>query len=446
MKVCVSFFPRGMKRRPEAFALVELLLAVCCVALVVTPFVVYLRGASLLQGRSSVRGRELAQNAYQRNVLMQGIDPLQASHFSGAHPVTGRGVQAGILRDEPVSLDGAVALVPLRNALLETGIDTQVVAVGLELGAVEPLPPLDPVQEPVLPVTMRPPIFSPANGSLLQARHFSHGSVPLAVSSTEAGRVVLELRRPALWRSGVLRVEAALGAAELLAGLEGDAWVEFPGSESRHQRPVELPDGRLSWYVEGAEGVRRYLPSARVPLRYRVYLGAPVLVLGEGMHQAGEVVAVDFRRVAAVRAGDSPVRIQWPDTLSAALGSGAGLAGSFLVSFEGVPCDNSSLGAGLFGPGLLSRWGQRSVLQAQPLLPPGGVGRASSWQLVRTPLPLPQPLRVFRDGESADLPVSPGRVEFRVAEMPGLGSVGRLSARGGTILGPGGVLQLEVSP
>ncbi len=446
MRTCVaSRLPRGL-RGCRALALVELLVAVCCVALVLTPFVLYLREASLLQVKGSLRGRELAQGAYQRQVLLQGIDPQRASHFGGTHPLSAGMAQAGVERGEAFTLSGAVSLVPLGNTPQETGTAGRVIAVGLELGAGEALPPPDPVREPALPLTMRAPVLSPANGSLLLPAQLSQGRLRVSATSPEGGRVVLELRRPLLRQAGSPQVGATVPASALLVGIEGEAWVEFAGTESARQRPVELPDGRLSWYVEEGGGIRRYLPSARVPLRYRIYLGTPVLVLGEGMHPTGAVVPVDFRRVQAVRSGGVPVRIQWPDTLLEALGEGASLLGGFTVSFEGQDCDNQALGRQLFGPGRLSLWAQRSRLRAQPLVPASAVGRPASWQLERTALQLPQPIRVVGGGLAEELPAEPGSFEFRVSELPGVGTVGRLSAREGTVLGAGGVLQLEVLP
>jgi hypothetical protein len=354
--------------------------------------------------------------------------------------------QAGVERGEAFTLSGAVSLIPLGNTLQETGTENRVIAVGLELGAGQALLPPEPVREPASPLTMRPPVLSPANGSLLVPAQLSQGRLRLSATSPEGGRVVFEFRRPSLRQAGTPQVSAMVPAGALLVGMEGEAWVEFAGAESALQRAVELPDGRLSWYVEEGGVIRRYLPSARVSLRYRVYLGTPVLVLGGDSHPAGAVVPIDFRRVEAVRAGVSPVRIQWPDTVLSALGEGASLLGGFTVSFEGQECDALLLERELFGPGRLSRWAQRSRLRAQPLVPACAVGRLASWQLERTVLQLPQPVRVVGGGRAEELPSEPGHFEFRVGELADVGPVGRLSAREGTILGVGGVLRLEVLP
>lgn len=429
----------------SAFALAELLLALCCVAVVLTPFILYLREAGMLQHESAERGRVLAWGAYQRQVVGQGIDPSKAGHFSQEHPLLrGRDLEA-VSRSEGVSRGAAGRVVVLSNAVGATGAEMSLGGAGLELFSGEPeqavVAPLKGAQV----FTMLPPAVRPVSGTRLVVQHLGGGGLKLVMGSSEGGRIVLELRQPALRSTGEGTLEVLVSAAAVAKGLVGEMWVEYPGRASVLQQEVALPDGRKAWYVEAAGTVDRYMPSERIPIVYTLDLGAPILMFGTVAYESGATIGVDFRAVQQLRSGKLAMRIQWPDTVLALLAAGPGDLNAFEVNFQAQAAENDTLGADVFGEEKLGLWTSRSVLSARPFVPAGCQAAEGEWQFERQVIALPQPERELAPLVE-ETPEQPGLFGFQAGDLQGLGRVGRLSARAGQVLGTGAHLNLEVFP
>lgn len=419
------------------FTMPEVLLAVLVAALLVAPVLAFIRGAGALRHETSERGRHQALSELRRQLLSQGID-------TAASPgVQCRGIgkalsAVGTQRERTTGPGAGVGL--LTCAAPVVGEAALAGGAGFELTTSANAEVGGPATAPISEMSYDPPAVNPVSGSLLQPALFRGPSLQVTALGVDGGLVVLELSRPVLRVEGKGRAGCVVSAEDIVAGLSGSAWVEYPGKESLTEECIPLEDGRRAWLVrEGSAWVRRQ-PSSRVSLSYALNLGAPLLRFGSAVHTSGAAVSVDYRSLLSVRSRATPVALEWPAAVRSLFppqGAVPGLACSF--SFQGAQMDASSWVDLVFGE--VSRWGaaSRLVVRAQAgahcLFAPG------QWTLVRVPLVLPVPEREVSVSIS-----EAGLQRFRTSELAEIGRVGRLSARGGTVLGLGTTLDLEVSP
>lgn len=423
--------------RQLGFTMPEVLLAVLVAALLVAPVLAFIRGTGALRHETSERGRNQALSEVRRQLLSQGID----SAVSPGAECRGIGKALSSEKTKRESHTGpgtGVALLSCAAPIL--GETAAARGVGFELTASVNAEVGGPASVSISEMSYDPPTVDPLAGSVLQPARFRGPSLQVTALSRNGGLVVLDLTRPAQRVEGQGQVSCTVSAEDIVAGLSGSAWVEHPGKASLTEECIPLSDGRKAWLVqEGSSWVRRQ-PSARVSLSYFLDLGAPLLRFGSALHASGAAVAVDYRSLLSVRSRVTPVALEWPAAVQSlfppqGLVPGLGLS----PSFQGVPIESFTWVDRVFGD--LSRWGAESrlVVRAQAgvhcLFSPG------QWTLMRMPLALPVPER-----EVSISIAEAGLQRFRATELSEVGRVGRLSARGGSVLGLGTTLDLEVSP
>lgn len=434
----------------RGFALAELVLVVCCLAVVLAPFVVYLSRVGELQHESAGQGRAQAWGGVQGGAVGRGVDPVSSSVLRGEHPLSSGRRSPEVSRGEALwsREEGQPMLVPLRGGGPAVRLVGPATGAGFEVSAGLVEQAAGPQTEAGQGSIMAPPQAQPSIGTVLGVGAFSSGRASFRLQSPEGGVVILELTRPVMVRRASGQLDFQLSVAEVADGMGGEAWVEFDGASRMHAESFALPDGRLAWLVKEAGGVHVYLPSERVSLSYVLDLGAPQLRLGTSVYGPGAVVPVDMVQVSQVRKAELNVAVEWSAQVQALFGNAMPARPIPPVQVEflgGSARGGSGLEALLFGEEVLVRWLGSNTLRARGELPAGCVANAATWILERRALRLPQPIRVAGASVGGDAE-SPGVVTFRVDELPGLGFVGRLSARGGAVLSPGGSLGLEVWP
>jgi len=251
----------------------------------------------------------------------------------------------------------------------------------------------------------------------------------------------LDVSLPA--REGVGAVSGDVPVSLLAAGLRGEAWVEFAGELVPGAVRVSLADGRAEWRVPESGGERVISPSERVSVAFLLDLGSPILRLGAGEYPSGSEVPVDYLLIYALQGGRGRFEVDWPAWVRDLFGAAAaGSIQGFVTDFQGSAGPAGGDLSGFAREAGLEAWAESNLVAAAPLL--GGACRGTSghWTLQRQPLQLPLP----ELAASVPGPFAGGFVSFQAAEIGNLGRLGRLSARGGSVMSAGANLDLELLP
>jgi len=423
--------------RQGGFTLPEVLLAVLVAALLVAPVLAFIRGTGSLRHETSERGRNQALSEVRRQLLSQGIDTAaspgaECRGIAKALSIektkreshTGPGTGVGVLScAAPILAESAAAR-----------------GVGFELTASLNAEVGGPASVSISEMVYDPPTVDPLAGSLLQPTRFRGSSLQVTALSRNGGLVVLDLTRPAQRVEGQGQVSCTVSAEDIVAGLSGSVWVEHPGKPSLTEECIPLEDGRRAWLVQEGSSWVRHQPSTRISLSYSLNLGAPLLRFGSALYTSGSAVAVDYRSLLSVRSRVTPVALEWPTAVQSLFPPQGTVPGIGLsLNFQGAQMEGPGWVDLVFGD--LSRWGAESRLAVRAQAGAHCLFAPGQWTLRRMPLVLPLPER-----DVSPSIAEAGLQRFRASELTEVGRVGRLSARGGSVLGLGTTLDLEVSP
>jgi len=427
--------------RQLAFSLGEVLVAILCLAVLMLPMLAYVTGIAGLGNRVAEESGTRAWQSVQAAVVSEGVDSSSAGLLAkesnpGASQRGRQSVASESAQPQPGRITVGVIRLP--------GLGERQGAAGLQLLPGQRLPEPEVPAQALLPRSMQAPVVNPVPGSVVSVSAFSAaGRISVLARSIEGGHVYLRLESPVVIQDGAGEASLEVSAAMLAGGLRGEAWAEFDGASVPGAVRVALADGRAEWQVPEQGGVRLISPSSLVSVNYLLGLGAPVLRLGSAEYASGAEVLVDYRLLMAIQGGRIPFEVTWPAAVRTMPGllPAVGIQG-FATQFQGSPGPLDGSLSGFAQDSLLGLWDASSRVEALPVVGANCRTESATWRVAKDPLQLPMPEPTL--GFSA--PLSVGLLGFRAAVFGDLGRVGRLSARGGSVLSAGAELELEVSP
>jgi hypothetical protein len=246
--------------------------------------------------------------------------------------------------------------------------------------------------------------------------------------------------------SGAGITQFSVTAIDLLQGVSGVAWSEYPGNAAVGDRPVVLEDGRTRWLVTTSENrLQIYEPSPKVMFAYTIALGAPILNRGGVEYATGAAQTFDYAGYLRVQDGTTTLHLDFPAAIKAVFGDAwATQAIGYQWTFGQSAGAFSGELRPFFAADALSLWADNVIVAANPVLPKGAATETGRWTFSRTKTELGVPL-LATNGDAAGV-FSAGTVQFSAPAGPDGAPVGRLSFNGGTSLSTGGTLSLSVTP
>jgi hypothetical protein len=437
----------------RGFSLVEFVVAIVFVGVVIGPFLLFVARIHDLNSAIGQQARREAWHSFTDSAVTAGIDPTRAPALATTLNVgiPATSAQSVVSGNVPV-VAGLPRVVPLRVVTDSTISEPRIAAGGFQLGAGPVVSPRTAPAAPLVPVVMPIPAVTPGDGSVLAVTTLSAGApgapYTLAIQASAAAPATVRgvLNRPAATFQGSGAAQYAVSAVDLAAGVNGNAWSEYPGNPDAGDRAVPLGDGRTRWLVTTAEHrLQIYEPSPSIHFAYTLDLGSPVLLSGAAVAANGSTVDVDYAAFYAAQSGATDWQLDFPTDVKAAFGSAwstqaigyqwtfGGAAGPFSGSFDTF-----------FQPAALSQWSDWVAIQATPIVPAGATATAATWTLTRVKSVLAAPL-LSTTADQAGF-YAGGTIQFSAPTGPDGTTIGRLSFDGGAELSTGGTISIAVIP
>lgn len=441
------------RKNVSGFSLVEVIVATLCLGLCLGPFLAYSSRLPEMQKALAAQARDDAWRSFQDQAVLTGVD---AGRSSGLGSSENRNVPVLAAREvERLPLSSSAGLPSLR--LLQVQADAWnakgwVRAAGYELSSGPAVPAVLVPESPLPPLTLGAPVLSPDPGlpvsalALASPEPGASGKLRVEARSSDGGTVILvygpssnEVRR-----TGEASFEA--GAETFAEPLSGRAWAEYAGDVASGDSSVLLPDGRKRWIVREGSRSRVYNPSAFVPYRYLLDLGAPVLVYGESEYAPGGGLTLTYSSVLGVRSGAVSFRVGLSSEVRKRLGSAAAsLCQSFDSSFGGWSAPSTGDLSLFCREEQQDRWSDSFAIQAAPHAASGCLATEGSWYVSRLQIEMGEPV-LLSDASSSGGAFSTESIQFAAPVQADGIRRGRLSAREGTLLSASSELSLVLVP
>lgn len=353
----------------------------------------------------------------------------------------------------PVSVPvGLAQIVPLRIVLDGSVAEPREIAAGFEIGAGGVMNARGTPAAPLDPIVMPMPMVTPADGALIEPSTLTAApngdpyTLAVQAAASGAANVRLVLNQPYGTYEGSGLARLTVTAADLLSGVNGVAWTEYPGESARGDRSIQLGDGRTRWLVTTAEDrLQIYEPSPQVRFAYRIDLGPPVIVRAGGENASGASLDFTYEDYSAIQKGTTGLRIDFPESVRIVFGRSWPTASvGFGWTFGPTAGPFSGDLSPFFTAASLPLWADSVAVVAHPVVPPGAVADDANWQFSRVKSDLGVPQLTSATDSSGFY--SPGKIEFAVPVAADGTRIGRLSFDRGADLSTGTTLSIDVAP
>lgn len=381
----------------SGFALGEVLVAIVCLGVALTPLVMFFTKLVDLNSAVGEFSRRQAIRSWQDQVMSKGINPAAAAAYSHETNPAVPGVPlASVTLESVAAVQGSPMVAALRNS---DSPAYRVGGSGFELGAgsvvptpgqpIAPLPPIQMLNPSVTPVDLSViPIVTFA--AALPGQPYTHN---VSSSVTDGGRVFLQLSNPSVSTQAVGLISTSATSVDFANGVGGKSWNEYAGNSAAGDISTALSDGRQRWFVPVGELMQPYDPSPFVTFTYLLSIGSPVLVDVNGVEQpAASSINVDYLVYLSVQKGAATMRLDWPAVTKQAFGGSFGVVGlGFNWTFESMPGAFSGDMNSFFQPPAISLWADFSSVHAAPVVPVAVVASSADWILARVAMKLSPP-------------------------------------------------------
>ena len=444
---------RRASRRDAAFTLAEFVVAIVFIGVVLGPLLVFVARVHDMNSAVGQQARRESWRSFTDAAVTAGIDPNLAPALGSAMNVAIPSVAPQAVTSTPVpAVAGLARIEPMRVVTDGSVAEARILAGGFQIGAGATVAARTAPVAPLTPIIMPMPVVTPTDGTIVGKDNLVAGApgnpYTLAIEASASANATVRavLNQPYGTFQGAGLAQFNVTAVDLLNGVNGIAWSEYPGDAAAGDRAVQLGDGRTRWLVTTSENrLQIYEPSPQIHFAYQFGLGAPVLVRAGTENTTGSTLTFDYAGYYAVQSGTVTLQIDFPQATKVVFGNAwAAQSIGFQWTFHDAAGAFSGDVKPFFQPDTLSDWADNVTIAAAAVVPKGAIADAATWTLTRLKSPLGVPV-LGTAGDTAGF-FTPGAVQFTAPNGPDGSPLGRLSFDNGASVSTGTTLSVDVMP